>query len=323
MTRSERRAARIAVDLLGGDGAPAVVVGGAQDALTADPDLQVLLVGPDRGTTEWLAGLPAGLRDRIDRMNTETAAQCARAAVDCVSGGRADAIVSAGSTGTSVAAAVAGFGRLPGVPRPALAVIIPAGAGPVVLLDVGASPEVEAVELCQHAHLGAAYANVMLGLAEPRVGLMSIGAEDGKGDRLRLAAAGWLASHELAAGGRYVGNVEGHDVPLGTRADVVITDGFTGNVLLKGMEGSVALAGGGVPTSVAPRAAMLLGVLGTVVVCHGAASVADLASGVALAASAVRADLTSRVGTGYQDVQEQGNQAAAGARLAHQQEVYR
>jgi glycerol-3-phosphate acyltransferase PlsX len=112
------------------------------------------------------------------------------------------------------------------------------------------------------------------------VGLLSIGAEQGKGDRLRRDADDALRG----AVPDYVGNVEGNDVPLGGPADVVVTDGFTGNVLLKGIEGAFALAGGVAPDSVAPRAAALLGVRGQVVVCHGAATGGDIASGIAFAA---------------------------------------
>ncbi|MFD0822944.1 phosphate acyltransferase PlsX, partial [Micromonospora zhanjiangensis] len=134
------------------------------------------------------------------------------------------------------------------------------------------------------------------GLARPRVGLLSIGTEPGKGDRARRAADPVLADATLPCGGRYVGLVEGYDVSLGDRADVVVTDGFTGNVLLKGIEGAYAMAGG--PTAGSggpPRAAALLGVAGTVVVCHGAAADYDLASGIALAAHLHRRDAISTI----------------------------
>jgi len=163
----------------------------------------------------------------------------------------------------------------------------------VVLLDVGASPDASSNLLVRHAALGARYATALLGLAAPRIGLLSIGAEPGKGDRVRRAAGEAL----LAGQPGYIGTVEGHDVPLGGRADVVVTDGFTGNVLLKGIEGAFALAGGVAAESAALRAAVLLGVPGTVVVCHGAATGADLASGLALAARLHR----NRVAVGHTD----------------------
>ncbi len=153
----------------------------------------------------------------------------------------------------------------------------------MLLLDVGVTIDGTMLELVQHAVLGAAYAAAALGVADPRVGLLSIGSEPGKGDRLRRAVAVALSDTALPAGGRYIGLVEGHDVPLGGPADVVVTDGFTGNILLKGIEGATgrpALAEGARPA----RGAALLGVAGTVVVCHGSADGPDIASGIALAA---------------------------------------
>ncbi|HWH00223.1 MAG TPA: phosphate acyltransferase PlsX [Pilimelia sp.] len=286
--------ARIAVDLLGGDDAPAVVVDGALRACGADPDLRLLLVGPPDAADEVRRALsPAdrlriavravdgvvGMADAPTRaIRPDTTVHAAAAAV---AEGAADAVVSAGATGATVTAVVLGLGRLPDIRRPALAASLPAVAGPVVLVDVGGSVEASAGTLVRHAALGAAYARVAHGVAEPRVGLLSIGAEAGKGDRARRLAEPALAAARLPAGARFVGLVEGHEVSLGGRADVVVTDGFTGNVLLKGIEGAYAMAGG---SSVAPRAAALLGVPGVAVVCHGAASAADVASGIGLAA---------------------------------------
>jgi glycerol-3-phosphate acyltransferase PlsX len=294
VTRSERpQTARIAVDLLGGDSAPAVVVDGALRAFDADPDLHLHLVGPPEVADEvrsacppaaraWLSSQPVqavvGMADspaRAARADTTV-----RAAVASVASGRADAMVSAGASGATVTAAVLGLGRSPGVRRPALAAVVPSGAGPVMLLDVGASLDSSAAVLVQHAGLGARYASALLGIEQPRIGLLSVGAEEGKGDRMRRVADDTM--RRTVRG--YVGNVEGHDVPLGGPADVVVTDGFTGNVLLKGIEGGFALAGGVAATSDAPRGAALLGVNGLVVVCHGAATGADVASGILLAA---------------------------------------
>jgi glycerol-3-phosphate acyltransferase PlsX len=304
-------AARIAVDLLGGDAAPAVVVDGALRACDADPDLVLLLVGPQEVADEVIAALPperrggvsvdpvrrvVGMSDsplRAFRFDTTV-----RASVAAVATGRADAVVTAGASGATVTAAVHGLGRLSGVRRPALCTSIPALTGPVVLLDVGASADVTPSVLAQFAVLGAAYATAAHGLAAPRVGLLSIGAEPGKGDQLRKVAAVALADAVLPEGARYTGYVEGHDVTLGGHADVVVTDGFTGNVLLKGIEGAYALAAGhstanGPPVSV-PRAAALLGVPGVVIVCHGAATGPDIADGILLAARLHRIDATAR-----------------------------
>jgi glycerol-3-phosphate acyltransferase PlsX len=299
--------ARIAVDLLGGDGAPAVVVDGALLACSVDPDLHVLLVGPREVADEALAACPAADRDRIRVRVADAAVGMAdaparaarhdttvRAAVAAVAAGEADAFVSAGASGATVTAAVLGLGRR--VRRPALAATLPSLAGPVVLLDVGASVESAPATLVRHAALGAAYASIVHGITEPRVGLLSIGTENGKGDGIRRATHRSLSGlGTLAAGGRYIGNVEGYDVTRGGRADVVVTDGFTGNVLLKGIEGAYALAGGEMPQDTAPRAAALLGVGGTAVVCHGAAAAADLASGIALAARLHRINAIGRI----------------------------
>lgn len=281
MTRSERRAARIAVDLLGGDDAPAVVVDGALQALDADASVRLVPVGPRSVVDGLTARLPAALRTRVDPVVVGDGVGATRPAVELVSLGRADAVVSAGSTAAAVTAAVAHCGRYPGLARPALAVTVPAGRGRLILLDVGASPAPDAADLVRHAVLGAGYAQAVLEVPEPRVGLLSIGSEPGSGDVLRRTADGLLSAAELPAG-RYVGLVEGHDVPLGG-VEVVVTDGFTGNVLLKGIEGALRLAGDRHADEV-PRAAALLGVGGPVVVCHGAATGADLASGIAFAA---------------------------------------
>ncbi|AVT30817.1 phosphate acyltransferase PlsX [Plantactinospora sp. BC1] len=288
---------RIAVDLLGGDEAPAVVVDGALRAFRADPDLRLLLVGPVEVADELIAALDPADRDRVAvrpvrdavAMNGDVTAivrsdNTIKAAVAAVVSGAADAVVSAGSTGATVTAAVLGFGRWPGVRRPALVATLPALDGPVVLLDVGGSLEARAATLARHAVLGAAYAAVTHGVPRPRVGLLSIGTEPGKGDRIRRAADPVLAEQDLPAGARYVGLVEGYDVAFGNRADVVVTDGFTGNILLKGIEGAYAMAGGPPANGGPPRAATLLGVSGAVVVCHGAARDDDVASGIALAA---------------------------------------
>ncbi|MFC0508486.1 phosphate acyltransferase [Micromonospora costi] len=288
--------ARIAVDLLGGDDAPAVVVDGALRALRADPDLHLLLVGPPEFADALIGALDPVHRARItvrpvrdavgmaDHPSAARAESTVRAAVAAVRDGTADALLSAGSTGATVTAAALGLGRWPHVRRPALVATLPAVAGPVVLLDVGGSLEPRPATLARHAVLGAAYASVAHAVAAPRVGLLSVGVEAGKGDRVRRAADPVLAAEPLPCGARYVGLVEGYDVSLGARADVVVTDGFTGNVLLKAVEGAYAMAGGPPASGGAPRGAALLGVGGTVVVCHGAAGADDVASGIALAA---------------------------------------
>jgi glycerol-3-phosphate acyltransferase PlsX len=322
---AEPGTARIAVDLLGGDHAPAVVVDGALRACQADPALHLLLVGPVEAAGELLAALDPAARARVrtlaapaDRAELIRVAPPAereaalrsggraeswfeagvRTAVLAVAQGRADAVVSAGNTAATVTSAALGLGRWPGVRRPALAAVLPTAAGRLVLLDVGSSVDPDEHTLAMHACLGCAYAATVHDVDAPCVGLLTIGTERGKGDRLRRGAPAVLAALELPAGGRYVGLVEGNDMVLGAAADVVVTDGFTGNVLLKALETAYGLIGApGEHAAVPPRAAILLGVAGTVVVCHGAADAHDLAAGIALAADLHRrAALTAIAG---------------------------
>jgi len=285
--------ARIAVDLLGGDHAPAVVVDGALRACQADPALHLLLVGPLEAAGAVLDALDPADHARVSSLPVaaaegESGAEPAvRAAVLAVVQARADAVLSAGDTRATVLSAALGLGRWPGVRRPPLAAVLPTAEGRLVLLDVGSSVDADERTLLTHARLGAAYAAAVHDVPQPRVGLLTIGTEHGKGDRLRRALPPRFAALDLPAGARYAGLVEGNDVVSGSVADVVVTDGFTGNVLLKGLE--TAYARLGLPNQAGPgaglsRAAVLLGVSGTVVVCHGAASGSDVAAGIAFAA---------------------------------------
>lgn len=202
---------------------------------------------------------------------------------------RGAAFVSAGSTGAVVTCAVRAFGRREGVLRPALAVALPTPTGSTVLVDAGGTADPTPKMLAQFALLGASYARSVFGVPDPSVGLLSIGAEPGKGNRLAREAAALLPGLPL----RFHGNVEGHDVLAGT-VDVVVTDGFTGNVVLKNIEGCVrttlgmvAEAGIAPPARLAEVArlytadthggAALLGLAGTVVVGHGSSRSAAMA----------------------------------------------
>ena len=241
---------RVALDLLGGDRAPEQVVDGALLVADTQPDVDVVLVGPpetaarllaERGAAGRLEVVPAtqvvdmhedparGVRAKRDA----TVRVCARLVRD----GQADAMVSVGSTGAALAAALFTLGRLRGMSRPALAIVVPAKAGPLVFLDGGATTEATPALLGQFALAGAAFATVRLGLARPRVGLLSVGEEPGKGDLLRKEAFDVLSALPID----FVGNVEGRDVPFGGAADVVVTDGFTGNVLVKGLEAAAKM----------------------------------------------------------------------------------
>jgi glycerol-3-phosphate acyltransferase PlsX len=256
-----------------------------REAPTIEPDRrEAPTIEPDRREAPAIRPERAVFRAATPDQALSRVESGVRTAVLAVAQGLADAVVSAGNTGATVTSAALGLGRWPGVRRPALAAVLPTAAGRLVLLDVGSSVDPDEQTLAMHARLGAAYAAVVHGLTEARVGLLTIGTERGKGDRLRRAAPAVLAAAELPAGGHYVGLVEGNDVVTGTTADVVVTDGFTGNVLLKGLETAYALIRPPTSGDVPPRAAILLGVGGVVVVCHGAATGRDLAAGIALAA---------------------------------------
>lgn len=282
---------RVALDLLGGDGAPEAVVDGALRAHS--DDVEVLLVGPtaraqallaDRGRAGALRVVEAseavGMDEDPAKALRRKDGATVRVAACLVRDGEADAMVSLGPTGATLAAAVIVLGR--STPRPAIAVVIPSLTGPVVLLDAGATSDATVTQLVAHAVLGSTYA-VGLGIAEPRVGLLNVGEEPGKGDRLRKEAFNALEQAPV----RFVGNVEGHDVTLGGKADVVVTDGFTGNVLLKGIEGASRRVG----DHDLPVSALLLGVGGVCVVGHGAATADDVAGCIASAAATYRAGL--------------------------------
>ncbi|HSO29050.1 MAG TPA: phosphate acyltransferase PlsX [Candidatus Sulfomarinibacteraceae bacterium] len=234
---------RLAVDAMGGDHGPSEVVPGALDHARAHPADRVLLVG-DEPRLRGIAGsppanvsfVPAG---QVIEMGEHPALALREkrdasilVACDLVRHGEADAVVTAGHTGAGMAAAVLRIGRLPGVDRPALAVQMIRSGTPFVLLDIGANPDSSAENLAQYGRMGAIFAERVLGIVEPRVALLSIGEEKGKGDA-RIARATELLD---ASGLRFVGNVEGMDL-VGSLADVVVTDAVTGNVVIKFFEG--------------------------------------------------------------------------------------
>ncbi|HET7574739.1 MAG TPA: phosphate acyltransferase PlsX [Solirubrobacterales bacterium] len=254
--------------------------------------------------------------DPVRAVRAKREASVVRAAAD-VADGRAEAMVSAGSTGAAMAAATFGLRRLRGVQRPALAVRLPIPGKPVLFLDVGANVEVRAQHLVQFAFLGAAFSTAVLEVERPRVGLLSVGEEAGKG-REEVVAAHAILSR--SAGIEFAGNVEGRDLPAGA-ADVVVTDGFTGNVALKLMEGTaktvtaaireaarsnpLAAAGGllmrpalgGLRRELHPDTtggAILLGLRGIAVVGHGSSGAEGIANAVRLAARCVEVDAVGR-----------------------------
>jgi glycerol-3-phosphate acyltransferase PlsX len=229
--------ARVAVDALGGDNAPEEVILGALDA--AADGIDVMLYGPAGLETR---GLP--LVEAADRIEMgEKPAEAVRgkpdsslvAAVRAVAEHDADAAVSAGNTGAMLAAGLLHLRRLPGVMRPAIAVPLPARSGPSLLLDAGANSDARPEHLHQFAHMGAIFSREMLGVAAPEVRLLSIGEEESKGNQLTIEAHRLLRDDDRL---NFMGNTESRDLLRGA-ADVVVTDGFTGNVTLKLLEGTI------------------------------------------------------------------------------------
>jgi glycerol-3-phosphate acyltransferase PlsX len=229
----------IAVDAMGGDRAPDEIIAGALEA--ARSGLPVLLVGPE-GLT-GIGDLPLLVASEVIEMDEDPAGGVRRKkdstlvrAAEAVRDGKASAMISAGNTGATMASALLKMGRITGVKRPAIATPIPVPGGrPTVLLDAGANAEVHAEWLVQFAVMGSVYSHHRYGVSEPRVGLLSIGEEPGKGDSLRKEAYELLAQ---TSGINFIGNVEGRDV-MSDDVDVVVTDGFTGNVVLKTLEGGM------------------------------------------------------------------------------------
>ncbi|HZG36391.1 MAG TPA: phosphate acyltransferase PlsX [Gaiellaceae bacterium] len=311
--------ARVAVDAMGGDRAPTEVVAGA--LLAAADGVTPVLIGP--------AGLDARGLELIEAPETigmdEKPAEAVRAKPDsslvvacrAVADGRADAVVSAGNTGAMLAAGLLHLRRLAGVLRPAIAVPIPAAKGPSVLLDSGANADARPEHLLQFGHMGAVFAEEILGLPEPEVRLLSIGEEPEKGNALTLEAHALLAESGL----RFAGNAESRDLLAGA-ADVVVCDGFTGNVALKLLEGTIktlldALRAeitatprgklGGLLIRPAARrlrtrldpdtygGAYLLGLRGLAVIAHGNSSRVAIANAIRLAARGVDHDVVGRL----------------------------
>jgi glycerol-3-phosphate acyltransferase PlsX len=236
----------VAVDAMGGDRAPGEIVAGARRA-SDESGIKVLLVGRpgDMGDT---GGLPEFHASEVIGMDDDPGQGVRRKkdsslvrAAEAVRDGQALAMVSAGNTGATMASALLRMGRLPGVIRPAIATPIPnpgTGKPPTVLLDSGANAECNAQMLVQFAQMGAAFSTERYGVERPTVALLSIGEEKSKGTPLEKEAHALLAAGAGGDGFDFIGNVEGRDFFLAA-ADVVVTDGFTGNVALKTMEGSM------------------------------------------------------------------------------------
>jgi len=241
---------RVAVDAMGGDHGPSVVVEGAV-AAARHADVGVTLVGdsgqlraelarhPDAARLDILvvhAADAVGMGERPAEALRRKPRSSIRVAAGLVSEGAADALFSAGNTGATVLAACKGFGLLRGAERPALAATVPTMRGTAVLLDIGANADCRPPHLVAFAAMGTVFARVGLGIAAPEVGVLSVGQEAGKGNELTREAHRLLGATSL----RFVGNVEARDLYSGA-ADVVVCDGFTGNVVIKVSEGVVGM----------------------------------------------------------------------------------
>jgi glycerol-3-phosphate acyltransferase PlsX len=322
----------IAVDAMGGDRAPGEIVAGAR--LAAEQlGVRVLLVGrPDEiGDAGGLEVVPASEVITMDadpgrsvrRLKDSSLVRAAEAVRD----GRADAMVSAGNTGATMASALFRMGRIKGVGRPAIATPIPSTSGglPTILLDAGANAECQPEWLVQFAQMGAVFARARFGVDSPRVGLLTIGEEAGKGNSLVKETYSLLETLEWVGGtgAEFIGNVEGRDIMTGD-VDVVVTDGFTGNVALKTLEGlfrAMVDAVNGVfgqieegraaQEVVQPHldalwehldpestgGAMLLGVDGVCIISHGSSSALAMVNAVRVAADMVTGGVVGQLRT--------------------------
>jgi glycerol-3-phosphate acyltransferase PlsX len=315
-------AIRVAVDAMGGDQAPGEVVAGARAA--ASDDVHPILFGRRDEVSPLAGGLQVVHAPDVVAMD-EKPSDAARdkrsssmfAACRAVADGEAGAVVSAGNTGAMLAAGLLELRRLPDVHRPGIAAVLPALRGPSVLIDSGANAEARPEHLLQFAHMGAVFAEEILELSRPEVALLSIGEEPEKGTRLVREA------HELLteSGLNFRGNVESRDL-LAHAADVVVCDGFTGNMALKLMEGTIKTtfqllreeiaaslpskiggllirpAARGVRRRLDPDTyggAYLLGLRGLVVIAHGNSSRTAIANSITLAARGVRGRVVDRV----------------------------
>lgn len=322
------RPVTVVVDAVGGDFAPDRILDGITRALAANPTVRIIVTGP----ASVVEPFAAASKGRVEAVATtqviemgEHPAAAVRSKKDSsivvaarlVREKRADAFFSAGSTGACMAAATLVMGRIKGVSRPAIATVLPTAGPPCVLLDVGANADCKPENLLQFAEMGEAYAEVVLGVAVPRVALLNIGEEPTKGSVLAQEAY-VLLSEKVAS---FTGNIEGRDVLEGV-ADVIVTDGFTGNVALKLLEGTSKVLLGQVKeamtnTTVTKLAAAvlkpamvrlkerldpdtyggapLLGVDGVCIIGHGSSGPVAVENAIKVAVAAIEGDLTGRI----------------------------
>lgn len=298
----------IAVDAMGGDDAPAQIIAGAKQAVS-EFGIPVMLCGrpEDLAEVEGFDGITIEPASEVIGMGEEPAAGVRKKkdssivrGAEAVRDGRAGALLSAGNTGAVMAASLLRIGRIRGVSRPAIGVPFPVlGSTPTTLMDCGANADCQPEWLAQFAQMGAVYASTRFGIESPRVGVLTIGEEAGKGNSFVKDVIELMETSDWAerCGATYVGNLEGGDLMTGV-ADVIVCDGFTGNVVLKSLEGTMALALNAIRESLAqpeladaaavinpvleplmyelePQhtgAAMLLGVKGVSMISHGSST---------------------------------------------------
>jgi glycerol-3-phosphate acyltransferase PlsX len=312
----------IAVDAMGGDKAPGEIVAGVRQAVALG--FNVVLVGP--ADLEGCGDIPLIVASEVIEMHDDPAQGVRRKkdstlvrAAEAVRDGKASAMISAGNTGATMASALLRMGRIKGVNRPAIATPIPVpGSIPTLLLDAGANAEVQPDWLVQFAQMGTVFSRHRFGVENPKVGLLSIGEEPGKGDTLRKETFELL---QVAPGINFIGNVEGRDI-MTDAVDVVVTDGFTGNVVLKTLEGALktvvkalfaafaseesykphadALLPALLPlyTSLDPETyggAILLGVDGVCIISHGSTSAKAMVNAITVAQEMVTAGIVDEI----------------------------
>jgi glycerol-3-phosphate acyltransferase PlsX len=316
---------RIALDAMGGDKAPAAPVEAARTAVARWSDVSVLLVGEPAVLERELAshgGKPArveivesgpavAMDEEPVRAMKAKPTNSARVAAEQVEAGRADGVVNLGSTGAAVAAAILFGKRLPGVSRPGIAVPFPRREGATVVVDAGGSVDVRPEHLYQWAVMARHYARATLGVAVPKVGILSVGEEEHKGNKLVKETWDLFRAHPIEG---FVGNVEGRDV-FGDAADVIVCDGFVGNVLLKAAEGlgemligMVKASVGRLPEGVALLKALhqkldyaeyggapLLGIRGAYVIGHGRSEARAVVNAIRVAREHVVGEVEQRI----------------------------
>jgi phosphate acyltransferase len=354
--RAEGQAGRvvISVDAMGGDRGPAAVIAGMAESLAACPDLDILVHGREAELAPLIARRPdfAGrvtlcpaegivtMDDKPSQVMRHGQGTSMWSTIEAVRDGRAQAAVSCGNTGALMAVSMLRLRKLAGVNRPAIACLWPKRTGGyAVMLDVGADIKADAPDLLQYAMMGASYARNGLGLARPRIGLLNVGTEDHKGRAELKQAQDLIAAAADTGTYDFVGFVEGGDLPSG-RVDVIVTDGFTGNIALKTGEGTAKLVGDflweafnatllsrfaallalnslrRLQTRIDPRrvnGGVFLGLNGTVVKSHGSADATGVSAAIQLARRLAASGFTSRLAARLASVAAAGQDAPMGA----------